>query len=41
MNEAFFVTTVLGLHAAAILAGVIVALRALDRRSGRHVTAAS
>ncbi len=36
MNEVVFYTTVFGLHGAAIVAAVIVALRALDQRTGRH-----
>jgi len=41
MNEAVFFTTFFGLHATAIVVGVLVALRALDHRSGRHVTTVS
>jgi hypothetical protein len=37
MNEVVFYTTFFGLHAAAIAAAVVVALRSLDR-SGKRVT---
>ncbi len=39
MNEAVFFTTFFGLHAAAIIIGILVALRGLDQRLARHVTA--
>jgi hypothetical protein len=38
MNEIVFYTAFLGLHGAAIAVAVFVALRALDHRSGKHIT---